>query len=80
MDQFFSVVSTKLNGNSGQCILTPLGMQQFIKEAVKDTSQGYRVLDVKMCEYIYDFTTGITPFVNMSIKNYAVSRQSYQTN
>lgn len=55
-------------------------MQQFIKEAVKDTSQGYRVLDVKMCEYIYDFTTGITPFVNMSIKNYAVSRQSYQTN
>ena len=80
IDQFFSVVSNKLNSDDGACILTPLGMQQFIKQAVKVESDGYKVIDVKMCEYIYDFGAGITPFVNPYIKNYVVSRQSYQTN
>lgn len=73
VDQFFSVVAKKLNGPAGSCILTPLGMQQFVKEVVADTSQGYEVLDVKICEYIYDFTAGITPYVNTSIKNFTVN-------
>ena len=72
VDQFFSVVSNGLNNTAGSCILTPLGMQEFIKKVVKGSSQGYRVIDVKICEYIHDFTAGIAQYVNGTIKNYAV--------
>ena len=60
VDQFFSAVSNGLNNTAGSCILTPLGMQEFIKKVVKGSSQGYRVIDVKICEYIHDFTVNGT--------------------
>lgn len=77
VDQFFSVVSNALNDSAGSCILTPLGLQQFIKTVVKGNSHGYRVIDVKLCEYIHDFTVGIAPYLNTTIKNYAVKLHLY---
>ena len=49
-------------------------MQEFIKTVVADDdlSAGYCVLDVKFCEYVYDFTHAITPYYNKAIKCYAV--------
>lgn len=77
VDQFFSVVSKALNDPAGSCILTPLGMQEFIKTVVKGGSHGYRVIHVKTCDFIHDFTAGIAPFLNVTIKNYAVTSYLY---
>lgn len=73
VDQFFSVVSKKLESPEGTCILTPLGMQAFIQTVVASPTHGYRVYCVKTCDSVYDFKSAIYPYFNKAIKNYNVS-------
>ena len=74
VDQFFSVVSKKLESEQGKYIVTPLGMQAFIQTVVASPSHGYRVYCVKTCDSVYDFKSAIFPYFNKAIKNYTVSK------
>lgn len=71
-DQFFSVVAKKLDSDLGRCVLTPLGLLEFIKTVITDPYKGYLVYDVKILEYMYDFSSAIKPYINNKIKGHTV--------
>lgn len=74
-DQLFSVISKRLLGMHGRCILTPVAMEHFVKTVVSDADLiGYKIYDVRQVSYCYDFVSAIKPYLNKEVKNYIVSR------
>jgi hypothetical protein len=72
-DQVFSVIDKKLESIDGSCVLTPLGLVEFIKNAIQTPTDKYKILAVDLVDHMYDFSSAIKKYINPKIKGHLVS-------
>lgn len=68
------MVAAKLNPIADSfCILTPLGMQKFLKQVVEDVEAGYKIYVCEIVEICHNVNEALNKYRNKAIKYHQVN-------